>query len=35
MSLRYLNTSNASKNSILLATLSQVFGDGMNLARIK
>lgn len=35
MSLRYMNTSNASKNSILLATLSQVFGDRMNLARIK
>ena len=35
MSLRYLNTSNAIKNSILLATLSQVFGDRMNLARIK
>ena len=32
---RYMNTSIESKNSILLSTLSEVFGDKMNLARIK
>ena len=31
----YMNTRVESKNSILLSTLSQVFGDKMNLARIK
>jgi Transposase DDE domain len=31
----YINTRVESKNSILLSTLSQVFGDKMNLARIK
>jgi hypothetical protein len=31
----YMNTRVDSKNSILLSTLSQVFGDKMNLARIK
>jgi Transposase DDE domain len=35
MSPRYMNTSNESKNSILLSTLSEIFGDKMNLARIK
>jgi hypothetical protein len=35
MTPRYMNTSNESKNSILLSTLSVVFGDKMNLARIK
>lgn len=35
MSSRYMNTSTESKNSILLSTLSEVFGDNMNLARIK
>ena len=35
MSSRYMNTSIESKNSILLSTLSEVFGDKMNLARIK
>ena len=32
---RYVNTSNESKNSILLSTLIEIFGDNMNLARIK
>ena len=35
MTPRCLNTRVDSKNSILLATLSEVFGDKMNLARIK
>jgi len=35
MSLRYMNTSNESKNSILVSTLFEVFGNNMNLARIK
>ena len=35
MSSRYMNTSIESKNSILFSTLSEVFGDKMNLARIK
>ncbi len=35
MAPRYMNTSIESKNSILLSTLSEVFGDKMNLARIK
>lgn len=35
MSLRYMNTSNESKNSILDSTLSEIYGDKMNLARIK
>jgi len=35
MAPRYKNTSIESKNSILLSTLSEVFGDKMNLARIK
>ena len=32
---RYMNTSIESKNSILLSTLFKIFGDKMNLARIK
>jgi hypothetical protein len=32
MAPRYMNTSIESKNSILLSTLSEVFGDKMNLA---
>ena len=32
---RYMNTSIESKNSILISILSEVFGDKMNLARIK
>jgi len=35
MTLGYTNTRVESKNTILFATLSQVFGDKMNLARIK
>ena len=35
MAPRYMNTSIESKNSILLSTLSEIFGDKMNLARIK
>ena len=35
MSLRYINTSNESKNNILVSTLYEVFGNKMNLARIK
>ncbi len=35
MAPRYMNTSNESKNTILLSALSEVFGDKMNLARIK
>ncbi len=35
MAPRYMNTSNESKNSILVSTLSEVFGNNMNLARIK
>lgn len=35
MTPRYMNTSIESKNSILLSTLSEIFGDKMNLARIK
>jgi hypothetical protein len=35
MSTRCLNTRAESKNSILFATLSSIFGDKMNLARIK
>jgi hypothetical protein len=35
MTPRYTNTRVESKNSVLLSTLSQVFGDKMNLARIK
>jgi hypothetical protein len=35
MTTRYLNTRAESKNSILFATLSSIFGDKMNLARIK
>jgi hypothetical protein len=35
MSLRYINTSNDSKYSLLVSTLSEVFGNNMNLARIK
>src|SRR5665648_405472 len=35
MTPRYMNTRVESKNSILFSTLSQIFGDKMNLARIK
>jgi hypothetical protein len=35
MTPRYTNTRDESKNSILFKTLSEVFGDKMNLARIK
>jgi hypothetical protein len=35
MAPRYMNTSNESKNSTLLSILTEVFGDKMNLARIK
>lgn len=35
MTSRYTNTRTESKNSILFATLSSIFGDKMNLARIK
>ena len=35
MSLRYMNTRIESKNSILVATLVKIFGENMNLARIK
>ncbi|MEZ5198959.1 MAG: IS4 family transposase [Bacteroidales bacterium] len=35
MTPRYLNTKAESKNTILFATLSSIFGDKMNLARIK
>ena len=35
MSERYMNTKTESKNSILLSTLTEIFGDKMNLARIK
>ncbi len=35
MAPRYMNTSNDSKNTILLSALSEVFGNRMNLARIK
>ncbi len=35
LKLRYMNTKVESKNSILFTTLSQIFGDNMNLARIK
>ena len=35
MASRYMNTSIESKNSILLSTLIDIFGDKMNLARIK
>jgi len=35
MSQRYRNTSTESKNNILVSTLSEIFGNNMNLARIK
>ena len=35
MTQRYMNTRAENKNTILFATLSQIFGDKMNLARIK
>ena len=35
MASRYMNTRVESKNTILFTTLSQIFGDKMNLARIK
>jgi len=35
MSVRYMNTKTESKNSILVSTLIDIFGDKMNLARIK
>jgi len=35
MTQRYMNTRAESKNTILFATLSSIFGDKMNLARIK
>jgi len=35
MTTRYTNTKAESKNTVLFATLSSIFGDNMNLARIK
>ena len=35
MSTRYMNIRNESKNSILVSTLVEIFGENMNLARIK
>ena len=35
MAHRYMDTRAENKNTILFATLSQIFGDKMNLARIK
>lgn len=35
MTQRYMDTRAENKNTILFATLSQIFGDKMNLARIK